>query len=51
MHPLLLAVLAALLFGASTPASKALLGELTPRHEKLTHSHRHISDLHHRHSH
>lgn len=30
MHPLLLAVLAALFFGASTPASKVLLGELSP---------------------
>ena len=30
MQPLLLALLAALLFGASTPASKVLLGELSP---------------------
>lgn len=30
MQPLILALLAALLFGASTPASKALLGELAP---------------------
>ncbi len=30
MQPLLLALLAALLFGASTPASKALLGDLSP---------------------
>ncbi|MBI5433991.1 MAG: EamA family transporter [Planctomycetes bacterium] len=30
MRPLMLALLAALLFGASTPASKVLLGELSP---------------------
>ncbi len=30
MQPLLLAILAALLFGTSTPASKVLLGELSP---------------------
>jgi drug/metabolite transporter (DMT)-like permease len=30
MQPLVLSLLAALLFGASTPASKALLGELSP---------------------
>lgn len=30
MQPLLLAILAALLFGASTPASKVLLSELSP---------------------
>jgi hypothetical protein len=49
------AMMAAVLFGASTPFAKILLGKTEPshphRHERLVHSHHHYPDTHHRHAH